>query len=193
MVGFRSDLLLGWTFPARTHSKEALRHHKFGTGEYFERHKVVRRDRGAAHHSGTSISGSEYEKALTLQPWRTVRDAIGDLPNPRSKPLPDLNHVFIDGARSYPGHTGSPIDEPAKTLKAGDHGVPGGENMLLLPDGRVRYFTLREAARIQTFPDSYRFNRSWTESMRQLGNAVPVALGEAVAKSVYRALRGCNR
>jgi hypothetical protein len=28
------------------------------------------------------------------------------------------------------GHTGSPLDEPAKTLKAGVHGVPGGENML---------------------------------------------------------------
>jgi len=92
-----------------------------------------------------------------------------------------LNHVGNPGARVYPGHTGSPLDEPAKTLKAGDHGVPGGENMLRRPDGTVRYFTVREAARLQTFPDAYHFQGAWTEAMRQLGNAVPVALARAVA------------
>lgn len=94
------------------------------------------------------------------------------------------NHVFNPGARSYPGHTGSPLDEPGKTLKAGDHGVPGGENMLLRPDGSVRYFTVREAARLQTFPDDYVFRGSWSETMRQLGNAVPVRLAQVIASSV---------
>jgi DNA (cytosine-5)-methyltransferase 1 len=79
------------------------------------------------------------------------------------------------------GHTGSPLDEPAKTLKAGVHGVPGGENMLARPDGSVRYFTIRESARLQTFPDSFIFPDSWTESMRQIGNAVPVLLAEQIA------------
>jgi DNA (cytosine-5)-methyltransferase 1 len=72
----------------------------------------------------------------------------------------------------------------SKALKAGDHGVPGGENMMRFPDGEVRYYTIRESARIQTFPDDYRFYGSWTESMRQLGNAVPVALAQAVAQSI---------
>jgi DNA (cytosine-5)-methyltransferase 1 len=88
----------------------------------------------------------------------------------------------------YPGHTGSPLDQPAKTIKAGDHGVPGGENMLVNTDGSVRYFTARETARIQTFPDGYVFHGSWTETMRQLGNAVPVALARVVASSVAQAL-----
>ena len=111
------------------------------------------------------------------------------MPDPRSamaKEVPD--HRFQDGAKTYPGHTGSPLDLPAKTLKAGDHGVPGGENMLVHTDGRVRYFTVREAARIQTFPDGYRFHGSWTEAMRQLGNAVPVMLGRIVAASVAERL-----
>jgi len=60
--------------------------------------------------------------------------------------------------------------------------------MVLLPDGRVRYFTVRESARIQTFPDSVLLAGSWTEAMRQLGNAVPVKLAEAVAKSVASSL-----
>ena len=130
-------------------------------------------------------------------PWLTVRDAISDLPNPEPNPETDpekdrreiANHVFNPGARSYAGHTGSPLDEPGKTLKAGDHGVPGGENMLARVDGSIRYFTVREAARLQTFPDEYTFQGAWTEAMRQLGNAVPVRLAETVAKSVANALK----
>jgi DNA (cytosine-5)-methyltransferase 1 len=122
-------------------------------------------------------------------PWLTVRDAIASLPDPEREPNNGTpNHTVNPGAKAYSGHTGSPIDEPAKTLKAGDHGVPGGENMLVLPDGTVRYFTIREAARLQTFPDEYVFPRSWSESMRQLGNAVPVKLAEVIARSVCDAL-----
>ena len=68
----------------------------------------------------------------------------------------------------------------AKALKAGDHGVPGGENMLRRDDGSVRYFSVRECARLQSFPDEWLLEGAWTEAMRQLGNAVPVALAETV-------------
>ncbi len=51
-------------------------------------------------------------------------------------------------------------------------------------DGSCRYFSVRESARLQTFPDGYAFHGSWTEAMRQLGNAVPVTLGHVVASSV---------
>lgn len=64
--------------------------------------------------------------------------------------------------------------------------------MLRYENGRVRYFTLREAARLQTFPDSYRFAGSWTQAYRQLGNAVPVQLAEAVAKSVKTILEAAE-
>ena len=118
-----------------------------------------------------------------------MRDAISDLSDPeRGGSDAFANHIFNPGARQYKGHTGSPLDEPAKTLKAGDHGVPGGENMLTRVDGSVRYFTVREAARLQTFPDDYIFRGAWTEAMRQLGNAVPVRLAETVARSVAEKL-----
>jgi DNA (cytosine-5)-methyltransferase 1 len=121
----------------------------------------------------------------------TVRDAISDLPKPvakRTSDEPGLTHFSISGARTYVGHTGSPLDEPAKTLKAGVHGVPGGENMLALPDGSVRYFTIRESARLQSFPDEFVFPNSWTESMRQIGNAVPVRLSESIAHKLKSTL-----
>jgi DNA (cytosine-5)-methyltransferase 1 len=129
-----------------------------------------------------------------MKRWMTVRDALRGLPEPVDfTPHPRFaNHVGNPGARAYPGHTGSPWDEPAKTLKAGDHGVPGGENMLRRDDGTVRYFSVREAARLQTFPDEYVFQGAWSEGFRQLGNAVPVELAHAVASEVRRLLDGAK-
>ncbi|MGV2293339.1 DNA cytosine methyltransferase [Trinickia sp. YCB016] len=193
IVGFRADLAIEWAFPDPTHSEDELLVSKWVTHEYWERHGVVRKNRPTLPARATARVQRLAQRDLLhrpLEPWKTVRDAISDLPDPeRSRRSAIRDHVFIPGARSYPGHTGSPYDEPSKTLKAGDHGVPGGENMLARSDGTVRYFTVREAARIQTFPDDYRFHGSWGETMRQLGNAVPVQLGEVVASSVAAALR----
>lgn len=187
-VGFRADLGVEWEFPAPTHSLDALLWNMKTREGYWDRHKVrsgernldVRLDNRAA----------KLLEAPNKKPWLTVRDALKGLPAPGSKDSPSfLNHVFQAGARTYPGHTGSPLDLPAKTLKAGVHGVPGGENMMLAPDGSVRYFTIRECARLQTFPDDYELHGSWTEAMRQLGNAVPVDLATVLAKEVARQLR----
>lgn len=82
------------------------------------------------------------------------------------------------------------MDAPAKTIKAGHNGVPGGENMIQLDDGTVRYFSVRECARLQTFPDDWAFHGSWCGSMRQIGNAVPVVLAETVAEPLAEALSG---
>jgi Site-specific DNA methylase len=124
------------------------------------------------------------------QAWRTVRDALSGLPRlRRSQRVEALdNHYLNPGARSYTGHCGSLLDEPAKTLKAGSHGVPGGENCLALGGDRIRYFSVRECARIQTFPDDYRFSGPWIRKMRQVGNAVPVLLAQVMASAIRQSL-----
>lgn len=187
LVGFRSDLNTEWLVPSETHSQDALIWAQCRDGEYWDRHRVSKANRSIPER--WLLRARSLHEKPTSRPWQTVRDAISDLPDPQSKAARAIpNHRFQGGARSYAGHTGSPIDEPAKTLKAGDHGVPGGENMLTLPDGSVRYFTVRESARLQTFPDNFVFHGSWTETMRQLGNAVPVILASVVARSVREQL-----
>jgi DNA (cytosine-5)-methyltransferase 1 len=190
IVGFRADLAMQWSFPDPTHSQEALFWSQWRSGEYWERHGVSIRER--PENPRARAAAQRLKRCPRLAAWRTVRDAIHDLPDPEHYPTEarrHLNHQFQPGARPYPGHTGSPLDEPAKTLKAGDHGVPGGENMLRRPDGSVRYFSVRESARLQTFPDDFLFHGAWSETMRQLGNAVPVNLAKLIANDIHRHLR----
>jgi DNA (cytosine-5)-methyltransferase 1 len=187
-VGFRDDFSADWTFPEETHSLDALLWAQM-RGDYWERHQIPQKERVLNQRS--VLRARHLIEQPAALPWRTVRDAIYDLPDPET--CPDqasrfFNHRHQPGARAYPGHTGSPMDEPAKTLKAGVHGVPGGENMLARADGTVRYFTVRESARLQTFPDDFQFQGAWTEAMRQLGNAVPVELARVVGIHVARRL-----
>jgi DNA (cytosine-5)-methyltransferase 1 len=181
VVGFRDDISAAWSFPRPSHSRDALVYVQQVTGDYWAKYGMARGEMAA------SPALMEPE----TRPWCTVRDVIGTLPEPVvGGSGRHLNHVLQPGARTYPpGHTGSPLDLPAKALKAGVHGVPGGENVLRRPDGSVRYFTVRESARLQTFPDQYEFHGAWGEAMRQLGNAVPVLLARVLADSVADHLR----
>ena len=191
VAGVRADLGISLESPAPTHSRERLLWDQWVTGEYWCRN-------GMASPRDVTIMPMDLvlvrklrasKEAPKTKPWVTVRDALSGLGEPSEK----ANHVFQDGAKGYAGHTGSPLDQPAKALKAGDHGVPGGENMMVRDDGSVRYFTTREAARLQGLPDTYLFPRSWSESMRQLGNAVPTQLGEAMGIWMAETLNEINR
>jgi len=123
---------------------------------------------------------------------RTIADAIGHLVNARGECHPK-DHIRVSGAREYPGHSGSDYNSPSKTIKAGAHGVPGGENMIRFPDGKLRYMTVHEAKLIQTFPADYKISGSWGEAMRQIGNAVPVQLAEKMGRQMIAALNGVRK
>lgn len=183
IVGIRTDLGVSWTFPPATHSEDRLLWDMYITGEYWERHKIPTALRpvlkGALKDKITRLSNRYGLFEPELLPWQTIRDALYDVPDPTSN-HGIIDHIFRAGARTYSGHTGSHFDWPSKTIKAGGHGVPGGENMIRFNDGSVRYFTAFEAKRIQTFPDDFVIKGAWGEAMRQIGNAVPVLLAEKI-------------
>ncbi|PHS22953.1 MAG: DNA (cytosine-5-)-methyltransferase [Robiginitomaculum sp.] len=188
IVGFRSDIKADWSFPEPTHSKTILVQHQNLSNEYWIKHKLKKGKYTVSRHQNILKNGQQLALFPSkVLPWRTVRDALGNVPHPNSEHnIPA--HTFKDGAKSYPGHTGSFIDLPAKTLKAGVHGVPGGENMIRYEDGSIRYFTVHEGKLLQTFPENYEITGAWTEGMRQIGNAVPVALARVIGKSIIDTL-----
>ncbi len=191
IVGIASEFGDDWSFPSPTHSQEALVWSKYVEGDYWKRHdaRPVRKPTSESEAQALKRVRA-LEKKPKERPWVTVRDAIFDLPLP-TKPNRETipGHWQHPGARAYSNHTGSCLDEPAKALKAGDHGVPGGENMLVNRYGNVRYFTIREMARLQGFPDEFVVSGSWKAATRQLGNAVPTPVGEHMAKAVLKIIR----
>lgn len=141
----------------------------------------------------------------TAETWATVREAISDL---EGTVKPELNHVPNNHAphvvqrwkKLAPGEVDPNFrrgrldyDAPSHTIRAGGGYGPKGDHLAgfhppihpTLP----RQLTVREAARIQTFPDDWIFQGSKTAQGRQVGNAVPTLLGEAVARHVVSLLR----
>ncbi|WP_326551284.1 DNA cytosine methyltransferase [Micromonospora sp. NBC_01813] len=214
MVAFRSDLGVDLDrfeqSVSPTHSESALARTMLD-GTYWDRHPGVPghvRRRVMSRLSGATTIADD-----TL-PWRTLRDAIAG--DDDQRPLPPVpwdrldrqehllggftNHIGWPGARIYAGHTPNELDRPAKTVKAGVHGVPGGESVMLTDDldplsdaYRHRYMTVRETARVMTFPDDWKLAGPRGEQMRQLGNAVPVVLGEFFARKIAEALDEANQ
>ena len=202
IIGIREDIGRDWVMPTATHSAQQLLADKWITGAYWQRHGLARPeldDAGLRYLRKHNQHTSEDLFATRMDAHRTTRDAVGNLGEPgRDDACPVLDHEAAPRiAKAYKGHNGSRIDDPSLTLRAGQHGVSGGENMIdygaAASAGRYRHMTVREAARIQDFPDDYAFpgtiaTGKWSASLKQLGNAVPLQLAAAVGRSLATAL-----
>lgn len=100
--------------------------------------------------------------------------------------MPELNHMkqrVFDNS-----YVVQFWDLPARTIIA--HLYKDG-NQFIHPDYKqARTLTPREAARLQSFPDDFVFEGSRTQQYKQIGNAVPPIMAEAIAKSIKKALLG---
>ena len=114
-VGFRNNLSVRWSFPNPTHSADRLLWDQVRSEIYWDRHRVAVDDRNTdCRHHAKAMAMIEKPR---LKAWRTVRDALKDLPDPEFFPEKATafdNHNFQAGARSYPGHTGSPLTNPRR-------------------------------------------------------------------------------
>jgi DNA (cytosine-5)-methyltransferase 1 len=189
IVGLRSDEKSDWQVPAPTHSESALDRSKWGTGAYWKNHGIEAGEPTPDELRRLKTHNQRPPRDAHLLPHRTVRDAVGDLGEPTLVDLPHATgHIMPPReARAYKGHTGSPIDKVGKAMRAGDHGVSGGENMINFGD-RCRHFTKREGARLMDISDRYEFPGTWSDTLQQQGNAVPGELSYAVGQSIGAAL-----
>ncbi len=83
------------------------------------------------------------------------------------------------------------LDAPSRTVTCRNLSAPTGDMLRLrLPDGRRRRLTVREGARLQSFPDWYEFKGTEERQFNQIGNAVPPLMAKAIAQSVKAYLKG---
>lgn len=187
IIGIRADVPGAdtWQRLDMSHSRDALLHDQYVTGTYWERHNLA--PQATPVRLANAVKRLQAIGAPDDQAWQTLRDVLMAIPMPGQGTEVPLwpNHLFIPGARTYAKHSGSPLDMPSKTIKAGVHGVAGGEAMLRELDGSVRYLTIREAALVQGFPQDYEFPGPRSRVMGVIGNAVATH----VAATLGRALR----
>lgn len=118
---------------------------------------------------------------------RSIEWAIGDLERVADNTVPNQGQYFVAARARHGNGQGDEVsqrDKPAYTIRAN-------------PKSRVQFhyaldrrLTVRECARIQTFPDDFTFEDSMTASISQIGNAVPPILGYTVATAVAEFMSG---
>jgi len=169
LVGVRKDLKIQYHYPNKHNKiydlKDALK-----KGELFD--KNVPKSEGAKY--------PEYKKQiLDLIPpkgyWR-------DLPVELQKEYMGGSFYLGGGKTGMARRIG--WDEPSLTLTCS----PAQKQTERCHPDETRPFTVREYARIQTFPDEWKFEGSTSQQYKQIGNAVPVNLGQEVGYSVVKFL-----
>ncbi len=172
IVGYRSDLGFAFVPPEPTHSKLIY----------------------------SSLDG------LKTQKWVTLKQAISDLPQAvpaldKNKPNPEVNfpnHEYMLGNFStiyMSRNRRKTWDEQSFTIQAGGRHAPlhpdscpmqkVGTDKWIFTGSYYRRMTVREAARIQTFPDDFIFYyTNVAQGYKMVGNAVPVMLSRAIARKI---------
>lgn len=130
----------------------------------------------------THISKGDMINAKHL----TLRDAISDLGDPdENYPIP--NHVCNKHKVKITGYIGNrklDWDKPSPTI-VGRGGGTGGPVIAVHPNLKRR-FSVRESARLQTFPDDFVFKGPISSQFRQIGNAVAVGFAEHLGRMLKK-------
>lgn len=183
VVGYQKTLGMRFKFPQPTHSK----------------------------HRGKTLDGRKTEK------WLTLRDAIYDLPeathaqdkNRANENLVIPNHEYMNGSFSsmyMSRNRRRTWDEPSFTIQAGGRHAPlhpSSAKMVKVETDLWKFeskspifrrLSVREAARIQTFPDDFIFYyKNVAHGYTMVGNAVPVKLAKVIANKIKTDLEPLNR
>lgn len=147
-----------------------------------------------------------HEKIKTLRDsiWDLQFNAIETLPNNRHNPAAINSNEFFTGSFSSIFMSRNRVrswDEPAFTIQASGRQCqlhPSAPKMIFVEKDRYRFaegffyrrLSIREIARLQTFPDEFQFAyQNANDAYKMIGNAVPIKLAEEFARSIQNFLR----
>jgi len=169
LVGIRKDIHLGFDYP-KPYKKIFTLSDALKKGELF--------NCDVPHSEGVNYPKRKKE-VLELVPqkgyWR-------DLPIEVQKEFMGQSFYLGGGKTGMARRIG--WDEPCLTLTCS----PAQKQTERCHPDETRPFTVREYARIQTFPDDWEFTGSIAQQYKQIGNAVPVNLGKEVGYSIVKFL-----
>lgn len=158
----------------------------------------IRKDLGNINDEYYPLQTYDVDGTKTGRKWLTAKDAIDDLWDKVNKTtIPNQTSRDISKAKFYPGkkmqgNNRISADKPGPTIRAEHHGNIEAHYRTTLPDINDmrgwRRLSVRECARIQSFPDTYNFTASASSAYKAIGNAVPPVLGWNIARSIYYTL-----
>ncbi len=169
---------------------DGIREFRHGRGAEFVRSRssAARQSGGVANHHARAHIAADLERYFFAS---CVAKATGRSPTLSEFPTALLpNHANTEKAISG-GHFEDRFrvqvwDRPSTTITS--HISKDGHYYIHPDPVQCRSLTVREAARLQTFPDDYLFCGPRTSQYHQVGNAVPPALARQVARVVHQSL-----
>ncbi len=120
---------------------------------------------------------------------RSIDWAIDDLIPIKDDSIPNQSQYFKASKAKRGNGQGDEKNrcgEPSYTIRA------NAKSRVHFHHKLPRRLTVRECARLQTFPDTFTFEHSATSSVMQIGNAVPPILGHAVASSIAKFMKSIS-
>lgn len=166
-VGFRKDLGIDFTFPSPSLKKISLRDVIFDLTNT----AVPALDKNKSHGNKLKVLNHEYFTG----DFSTIF-----MSRNRVRTWEQQSFTIQAGARHAPIHPQAPVM------------INIGKDKFAFVDGKEKLYrrlSVRECARIQTFPDDFKFYyNSLADAYKMIGNAVPVKLAEAVAKQIKQYL-----
>ncbi len=141
-------------------------------------------------HSYRALEGIDLKRAALLKPGQRMRDLPEDLWHESYRRR--AYRRVMDGT-PVEKRGGAPCGIRRLEADAPSKAITGAAVHEFIHPVENRTLTVRECARVQTFPDSFEFSGSRRERAQLIGNAVPPRLAEVVATSLLGDLEGARR
>jgi DNA (cytosine-5)-methyltransferase 1 len=148
---------------------------------------------GLTHHEARAHMRSDLHRYLFASVFGDLHSRSPELAQfpPELRPAHNNIAQAIDGEMFNDRFRVQLKDRPSTTITS--HISKDGHYYIHYDPFQCRSLTVREAARLQTFPDSYYFEGNRTEQYHQIGNAVPPLLALEIARIVHDLLLSADR